>query len=90
MPNEKIQHRLYANKTYHPVRSKFVESIFNNNNHNNNRRRKASTSNTDYEEDDNSFVVVNLSEFVARVKGGLKQAERIAKKFNLKLVKQVI
>lgn len=42
---------------------------------------------TDY--DDDSFVLVDLSEFVARVKGGLKQAERIARKFNLKLVKQV-
>lgn len=40
--------------------------------------------------DDDSFVLVDLSEFVARVKGGLKQAERIARKFNLKLVKQVI
>lgn len=44
---------------------------------------------TNEHDDDESFVVVDLSEFVARVKGGTKQAERIAKKFNLKLVKQV-
>jgi hypothetical protein len=83
------QRLLYANKTNNPAKSKFVESVFNNKNKNNNSSNKASsTLNTDYEEDD-SFVVVNLSEFVARVKGGWKQAERIAKKFNLKLVKQV-
>ena len=60
----------------------FAEKIFNQTEYNNNDSEN-------YENDDD-FVVVNLSEFVARVKGGHKQAQRIAKKFNLKLVKQVV
>jgi len=36
-----------------------------------------------------SFSVISLSEFVAKVTGGLKQAEILAKKYDLKLVKQV-
>ncbi len=36
-----------------------------------------------------AFSVISLSEFVAKVTGGLKQAEILAKKYDLKLVKQV-
>jgi len=36
-----------------------------------------------------SFSVISLSEFVAKVTGGLKQAEILAKKYDLKLVRQV-
>lgn len=37
----------------------------------------------------NHLTVVNLSEFVAKVKGGIKKATELADKFNLKLVKRV-
>jgi len=37
----------------------------------------------------NPFSVVSVSEFVAKIKGGLDEAEKIAKKYNFKLVKQV-
>ena len=40
-------------------------------------------------DDVDGFVLVDLSEFVALVKGGLKQAKNIAQKYNLKLVKKV-
>ena len=35
------------------------------------------------------FAVIDLNEFVARVKGGIQEAERVAQKFNLKLIRQV-
>ena len=38
---------------------------------------------------DHDTVLVSFHEFVARVKGGLKQAQKIAKKFNLKFIRQV-
>ena len=41
------------------------------------------------EEDNEDFVLVDLSEFVAQIKGGLKSAKKIAQKYNLKLVKRV-
>ncbi len=45
---------------------------------------------TDARSAKNSYVSDYVSEFVAKVKGGLSQAQRIAKKFDLKLVKKVI
>ena len=45
---------------------------------------------TDARSAKNSYVSDYVSEFVAKVKGGLPQAQRIAKKFDLKLVKKVI
>ena len=33
--------------------------------------------------------VTNLSEFVARIKGGIREAEELAQRFNLRLVRQV-
>jgi hypothetical protein len=44
---------------------------------------------TDARSAKNNYVN-DVSEFVAKVKGGLPQAQRIAKKFDLKLVKKVI
>lgn len=38
---------------------------------------------------DDEFVLINVTEFVARVRGGIKQAKRIAKKYNLKLIRRV-
>lgn len=38
---------------------------------------------------DDEMVVVNVSEFVAKVKGGLPSAKLIANRLNLKLVRQV-
>lgn len=35
------------------------------------------------------MVVVNVSQFVAKIKGGLKHAQKIANRLNIKLVKQV-
>lgn len=38
---------------------------------------------------DDEYVLINVTEFVARVRGGIKQAKRIAKKYNLKLIRRV-
>ena len=56
-----------------------------------NLKRNENESDIDDDEDAESDFVINsdVTEFVAKVKGGLKQAKRIAHKFNLKLVKQV-
>ena len=43
----------------------------------------------DGNDDNDEFVLINVTEFVARVRGGIKQAKRIAKKYNLKLIRRV-
>lgn len=37
----------------------------------------------------NTLNLINVNQYVVRVKGGLKQAKKIASKFNLKFIKQV-
>lgn len=44
----------------------------------------------DDREIEDEMSIINISEFVARVKGGERQARRIAKNLDLKLVRKVI
>lgn len=62
-----------------------VENMYEFNNTNNNNNLNASHAPNNKK----AFTVVNLSEFVARVKGGLGAANKLAAKLNFKLKKEV-
>ncbi len=49
---------------------------------------KINNSNGSYKRKE-SYAIVNLNEFVAKVKGGLNEAQLLANKFGLKLVRPV-
>lgn len=66
-----------------------------NNKNSNNKSDKNNVNKFDNRENDSKdggggdMVIVNVSQFVAKIKGGFKQAKRIADKLNIKLVNQV-